>query len=215
MEAHALAALRRFLHLGGSVVLGAGLENAAWRDLVPDALDRVPANLRLERERPGGGEALSDYAVYAARSAEPTLVAALEPGPAVMVAPRPVPLRTAAARPLLWSTELEEADNGVGCVAAEVRMGCGRILALGAVMGLRGTDSAEGWFNRVRLERVPGAAFPTDEAARRRVAFDWFGIAPDRIAVLGDLGYFHGDQPAAGMPDLPAARFVNAWLRLR
>ncbi len=215
MEAHALAALRRFLHLGGSVVLGAGLENVVWRDLVPDALDRTPPNLRLEAERPGGGEALSDHAVYAASGAAPALRAALEPGPVVMVVPNPVPLRTAAARPLLWSVEMEAANNGVGCVAAEVRMGCGRILALGAVMGLRGTESAEGWFNRVRLERVPGARLPTDEAARRRVAFDWFGMSPGRIAALGDRGYFHGDEPAAGMHDLPAARFVDAWLRLR
>jgi len=104
---------------------------------------------------------------------------------------------------------------GVGCVAAEVRMGCGRILAIGAVMGLRATDSAEGWFNRVRLERGAGARYATDEPERRRVAYDGFGLSPGRIAALGDAGYFRGDQPASGMPDLPAARFVDAWLRLR
>lgn len=210
METHALAAVRRFLHLGGSVVLGGGFESAAWKDLVPTALDRAPASVRT-----GDGDSALDYVVLAANGVDPTLVAALEPGPMVMVVPRPVPLRTAAARPLLWSAEMEVADNGFGCVAAEVRMGCGRILALGAVMGLRGSESAEGWFGRVRLDRVPGARFPTDEAERRRVAFDWFGVLPDRINVLGERGWFRGDEPAAGTADLPAARFVAAWLRLR
>lgn len=212
LETKSLRSLRLFLCLGGSVVLGSGLENLAMRRLLPDAVNPTPPDLNLVFEPTRRASAITDQLVYPAHGIDPSQAASIDPLPSIMVVPWPVPPRTVAAKPVLWSAEMEVENHVTGCVAAEVRVGCGRVLASGAVMGLRASDSAEGWFNRVRIDRSTGSTFALDEAARRRVAYDWFGLRPDRIVVLAQRGYFTSNDLDLGMAELPAARFLGAWL---
>jgi hypothetical protein len=208
--------VRRFVLLGGTLVLGYGFENVLARALVPHAFDPAPPGLTLETAAAGGGTSVQDFAVTAASGAGGALGEALAPRPAVMLVQRPVVPRSAAARPLLWSAEMEDRyRGGAGCVAAEVRFGCGRVLLLGAMVGLRGSLQAESWFQRVRLERHEPLSRARKPEERRLVAFDAFGFPSGRLVALDGLRYSEGDAPWAAAADHPAARWLAAYLKKR
>ncbi len=214
IDARGEAALSTFLHLGGTAVLAGGLQNLVLRALLPDRFDATPKGLKLELGAvlPTG---VIDRVVVPALGAPEALATALGTTASVMLVSAPVIPLTAAARPLLWSVDMEEVAGGAPCVCAEVRVGCGRILATGSVLGLKGLEATDGWFSRVRVDRRLPARFPNDACERFWVAYDWLGFTPDRLEILLRRGYFDGADAIAGAPDLPAGRFTVAYLNLR
>jgi len=214
VDAKAAAALETFLELGGTVVLAGGLQNAVLKAMYPEAFDAVPKTLKLESGGLLAGVA-SDRIVTTAGGAPTPLSAALGAGPTVMVVVAPVVPRTRAARPLLWSLDMEEAYGAAPCVAAELRVGLGRVLATGSVLALKGAETFDGWFGRVRVDRTHPQRYPNTPELRYWVAHDWFGIPPARLELLATKNYFDGADPVAAVPDLPGGRFLAAYLRLR
>lgn len=214
IDARGQAALWTYLHLGGTVVLGGGLQNLVLRALLPDTFDPTPKSLKLETSfvLPVG---VIDRVVTPALGAPDALAAALGPTPSVVGVSGPLVPRTVAARPLLWSLDMEETYGGAPCVCAEVRVGCGRILATGAILGLKGAEATDGWFARVRMDRRTPPRYPSDATERFWVAYDWLGFAPDRLDLLLKTRYFDGADAVAATPDMPAGRFLLAYLKLR